>query len=248
MSSRILSNSRAGFTLLEVLVSMAIMAMIMIMIWSTQSQSLNSKDRIEKRDMAYQYGRVALNKVANDLTMAFLAKKPGTAAAAAAETGTAPAAATIEISTQARPVTFFIGEDNGERDSVRFTSFSHMRLYSGAKESDQCKVKYEVAPSADEQGKLNLVRSELPWLDGETDVKSTPLVLAENIRNFELEYYDDRKDEWGKEWNTEIVDFAGRLPKAVKIKLALIDPDDEEKNIELETMVMVPMSTGVLDF
>jgi len=247
MSSHTLSNSKSGFTLLEVLVSVAIMAMIMMLIWSTQSQSLNSKDRIEKRDMVYQQGRVALQKIVDDLTMAFLAKKSGTAAAAA-ETGTAPATSVVEVTTQPRWVTFLIGEDGGERDTIRFTSFSHMRLFSGAKESDQCKLMYEVTPSQEERDVLNLTRAAIPWLDAETEVKSTPLVLASSVRDFDLEYYDDRKEEWGKTWNTETIDYAGRLPKAVRITLSLADPDDEEKSITMKTIVLLPMSTGLIDF
>lgn len=249
MSSRTSSNFEAGFTLLEVLVSVAIMGLIMVLIWSTQSQSLNSKDRIEKRDMIYQYGRVALQKISDDLTMAFLAKKPVGAAAAAVEAGgTPPVAAVQEVVTVPRPVTFFIGDDEGNRDKVRFTSMSHMRLMSGAKESDQCKVAYEVAASEDEEGVLNLMRAETPWLDAETQVKSASFVLAEKIRDFELEYYDARKEEWGKEWDTEVIDYQNRLPRAVKITLSFPDPDDDERSIVLKTMVLLPMSAGLIEF
>lgn len=243
MSSRTSSNSK-GFTLLEVLVSVAIMGLIMLLVWSTQSQSLNSKDRIEKRDLLYQYGRVAMNKIANDISMSFLMKKPG-APTITAEGGFAPAP---EVMTTPRPVTFFIGEDEGDRDRVRLTSMSHLRLMSGGKESDQSKVLYEVQTSPEEAGVLNLVRIETPWLDDETEVKGTPLVLAENIRDFDLEYYDDRKEEWGKVWNTETIDYTGRLPRAVRITLSIPDPDDEEKSITFKTMVLLPMSAGPIDF
>ncbi len=249
MSSRTLSNSESGFTLLEVLVSVAIMGMIMVLIWSTQSQSLNSKERIEKRDMVYQRGRVVLQKIADDLTMAFLMGKPGAAGAAASTTtGGTPTAPVAEIVTVPRPVTFFIAEDGGNRDSIRFTSMSHFRLYSGAKESDQCKLIYETQASTEEQGVVNLVRGETPWLDAETEIKTTPYVLGENIRDFDLEFYDDRKEEWGKVWNTDVIDYQGRLPRAVKITVSFPDPDDEEKSITMKTMVLLPMSASLIDF
>jgi general secretion pathway protein J len=238
--------------LLEVLVSVAIMGMIMVLVWSTSSQTLNSKDRIEKRDMIYQYGRVALQKITNDLTMAFLTRKPGVStisATAGAAVATPPLPpVTSEIIMVPRPLTFFIGDDEGDRDSIRFTSMSHLRLFSGAKESDQCKVSYDIAASPDEPGVQNLVRTEIPWLDAATEVKGTPFVLAENVREFDLEYYDDRKEEWGKVWNTEQIDFMGRLPRAVRITLAFPDPDDEEKNITMKTIVLLPMSAGPVDF
>jgi prepilin-type N-terminal cleavage/methylation domain-containing protein len=244
-----LSKPQSGFTLLEVLVSMAIMGMIMMLVWSTSSQTLNSKERIEKRDMIYQHGRVAFQKITSDLTMAFMTKKPGTSTAAATE-GAAPILppATSEIIMVPRPITFFIGNDEGNRDILRFTSMSHLRFFSGAKESDQCKVSYDIAASPDEPGVQNLVRTEIPWLDADTEVKGTPFVLAENVREFDLEYYDDRKDEWGKMWNTEQIDFMGRLPRAVRITLSFPDPDDEERSITMKTIVLLPMSAGPVDF
>ena len=235
-----------GFTLLEVLVSVAIMGLIMLLVWSTQSQSLNSKERIEKRDLLYQYGRVALDKIANDITMAFLTKKAGTPSAPAEGGAALPVVA--ELAMVPRPITFFIGEDEGDRDRVRFTSMSHLRLISGGKESDQAKILYEVAPSTEEREVMNLMRTETPWLDAETEVKGVPLVLAENVRDFDLEYYDDRKEEWGKVWNTETIDYMARLPRAVRITLALPDPDDEEKSITFRTVVLLPLSSGPIDF
>jgi prepilin-type N-terminal cleavage/methylation domain-containing protein len=246
MSLHTSSNSKAGFTLLEVLVSVAIMALIMLLVWSTQSQSLNSKERIEKRDLLYQYGRVALEKIANDISMAFLTKKPGTPSVPAEGVAAPPIVA--ELVTVPRPITFFIGEDEGDRDRLRLTSMSHLRLISGGKESDQAKIMYEVESSAEEQGVMNLMRTETPWLDAETEVKGIALVLAENVRDFDLEYYDDRKEEWDKLWNTEIIDYTGRLPRAVRITLSLPDPDDDEKSITFRTIVLLPMSSGLIDF
>ena len=237
-------RTQKGFTLLEVLVAVAIMGLIMVLVWSNTSQSLNSKERIEKRDMIYQHGRIALQKFTDDLSMAFLTKK--TAASTVAASTTAELL-TTSVVTIPRPITFCIGRDEGDRDTVRFTSFAHMRLFSGAKESDQCKISYEVLPSPDEPNVFNLIRREVPWLDANTEVEARPLVVAENIRDFELEYYDTRKDEWGKDWDTEVIDFRERLPLAVRVTLSFPDPDDEEESIVLKTIVLLPLSGGTID-
>lgn len=239
---RISKSEQSGFTLLEVLVAVAIMGLIMVLVWSNTSQTLNSKERIEKRDMVYQNARIALQKITDDLSMAFLTRKAG---APAATTTGAPIAPTVV--TVPRPITFFVGRDEGTRDTVKFTSFSHMRLFSGAKESDQCKISYEVMPSPDEQNVLNLVRKEVPWLNDNAEVEARPFVVAENIKEFELEYYDERKDEWDKTWDTEIIDFRDRLPLAVRITLVFVDPDDPDESIVFSTIVSLPLSAGVID-
>lgn len=238
--------SRSGFTLLEVMVAIAIMAFIMVLLWSSTSQSLRSQERIAKRDEVFHAGGVALRKFSEDLEMAFLARQTpsaGTQPQAAAAGTTAVAA----VEGQAFK-TFFIGEDSGEADALRFTSLSHLRLFKGAKESDQCRIAYEIVQSEEEGGGLNLVRREDPWLDATTEVKGDPLLLVEKVKSFDLEYYDLRKGDWGKEWDTEKMDWKEMLPIAVRVTLVFADPDNEERTIPMSTAVMIPLSRGPIEF
>ena len=207
------------------MVSVAILGVIMTLIWSSTSQSLKAKDRFEKRDLVFHQGRVALRKIGEDLSMAFLAPR----VARRAEGAT--------------PIkTFFVGEDRAAQDFISFTSFSHLRLFRGAKESDQCKVAYEVVPSPEETGRFNIVRREVPWIDDNVEVEGRAYTLAWDIREFDLEYYDYRRDEWIKSWDTEQPDWRGRLPMAVRIRIDFVDPDEEDEVIPLSTAVMIPLS------
>lgn len=234
-----------GFTLIEVLISVAIMGIIMTLIWSTTTQSLRTKDRVEKRDLQFHIGRVALRKLGDDLTVAFLSKAaraspvspeattPATEAPAPAPTIAAPASGLK---------TFFVGEDQGGQDSIKFTSLSHLRLFKNAKESDQCKVMYEVVTSKDDPQVYNLIRREDPWLDETADVKGKEMVLISGIKEFDIEYYDSRRNEWLKEWDTQKVDWQSRLPQAVRVRLTFANPEDEEDTEENE----IQMSTAVV--
>lgn len=233
-----------GFTLIEVLVSMAVLAMIMGSVWSSTKQSLDSKERVEKRDGIYQSGRVALRKVADDISMAFLIKSPAERTAEAAATGTA----TAEVQTRPRPITFFIGEDRGERDEMRFTTLSNIRLFKNARQSDQAKVGYSVQPSPQDSQVLNLVRTFSPYLSEQDTVEGSSYVIAENIREFSVEYYDLRKQEWGRAWNSEAIDWKDRLPRAVRITLSFPDPEDDRESIVLRTATMVALSAGPIEF
>ncbi len=220
-----------GFTLLEVLIAVAILGVIMTLIWSSSSQSFKAKERTEQRDAVFQNGRVVLRKISDDLAVAFLSKK-----VAGEGTGAGSEQAALLSGTK----TFFIGDDQGAQDSLKFTSLSHMRLYKQAKECDQVKISYEVVPS-DEPGVYNLIRRADPWLDNTTDVKGKPLVLVEGIREFNLEYYHPTKREWMKAWNSEMVDWSMKLPMAVKIGIAFPDPDDEDAEITLSTAVTLAL-------
>lgn len=232
-----------GFTLIEVLVSIAILSFIMVALWSSTSQSLDAKERFERRDGIFHEGRVALRKISDDLNMAFIIKAP---AERDKTTGVAPT--TAEIATRPRPITFFIADDNGERDEIRFTSLSNLRLFRNAKESEQIKVRYYIAESEEDPGVLNLVRTYSPWLDDQNTVEGITYILAENVREFNLEYYDLRKQEWVRTWDTAQLDWKDRLPRAVRVMLSFPDPDDDTKSIVMSTATMVPLSSGPIEF
>jgi len=228
------TNQPAGFTLLEVLVAVAIMGMVMVLVTGSSRQMLGAKDRVEKRDELFQAGRVALRKISSDLSVAFLTK------ANSAEGSSSDNQWKI----------FFIAQDKGDQDGVRFTSLNHLRLREGAKESDETRIAYEVGVSLDETRQLSVIRREDPWLDTKTELEGKGYPLIENIKTFELEYYDDRKDEWTKDWNTEQIDWKEKLPYAVRITISLADPDSEDDDdvIVLSTIVKLALSKGVITF
>ncbi len=239
-----------GFTLLEVMVAVALIGVIMSLVWSTTSQSLRTKDRVEERDTIFHSSDVALRKVADDIAVAFLTPSSTTTAAAPAAGGTAAPAMTPTptATTATQPFkTFFIGEDRGDQDSVRFSSLSHIRLVKDSKQSDQCKISYEMVPNPEEPRRFDLMRREDALLDATTEVTGKAFPLAEGIAQFNVEYYDERKGEWGKEWDTEKGDWKDKLPVAVRVTLAFPDPDDETKTIPLSTAVMLPLSSGPIE-
>lgn len=258
--SRNMPRSR-GFTLLEVMVAIGLMGIIMSLVWSTTSQSLRTKDRIEGRDQLFHSGEIALRKISDDISVAFLTT------AAAANSGASTTGGTTSSTTAAPPLTpsptlstpttaapltdlfktFFIGEDRGDQDAIRFSSLSHIRLVKDSKEADQCRIAYEMIPDPEDTHLFNLVRREEPWLDMTTDVKADPLTLAEGVSKFNIEYYDDKRGDWVKEWSTEKVDWKDKLPFAVRITIEFPDPDDEKKTVPISTAVVLPLAAGPIN-
>lgn len=230
-----------GFTLLEVLVAMTIMGIIMVLVHSTTSSILDAKDRISERDVVFQMGRVALRKLSDDVSVAFLMRKTPRSPQTP-QGGQPPPARTTP-----RPTTFFIGEDRGNRDSLRLTTLSHLRRFRNARESEQSRVRYQVVPSPDDPDRYQLIRDVVTWLDDTTNVDGKPLVLADGVIDFELEYYDVRKEEWVREWDSEKTDWRERLPDAVRVTLVLVDPENEKESIVLTTASRLALSLGPID-
>ena len=109
-------------------------------------------------------------------------------------------------------------------------------------------MSYSVQPSPDDSQVLNLVRTFSPYLDDQDTVEGTSYVVAENIREFSLEYYDLRKQEWGRTWNSEAIDWKDRLPRAVRITISLPDPEDDRESIVMRTATMIALSAGPIEF
>ena len=66
--------NRRGFSLVEVLVSVVILAFMGMLIYESLSQASAAKEENEAALDRYQAVRVALSRVARDLSMAFLSK------------------------------------------------------------------------------------------------------------------------------------------------------------------------------
>ena len=123
-----------------------------------------------------------------------------------------------------------------------------MRLFQNAKESDQARIAYTIVPSEARDQTFQLMRMEIPWLEEGREVPGKGFPLAEGLLQFQLEYYDDRKEEWVREWDTEKIDWKDRLPSAVRISLLFPDPDAEGETLHFTTAVFLPLSRGALAF
>jgi general secretion pathway protein J len=197
-------HAERGLTLLEVLVSVAIVAMIGTLIYGAFHGMTRSRDSIEAVNDRHHQGRIALARIARELSSAFIGHQ-------------------IPLSFTSTPPrqTGFIGSDSRPADRVDFTSFSHLRLRADAHESDQCEVSY-FGSNDPETGKLDLVRREAKYIDGDATRGGIVQVLAQDIERFDLRYLDPLTSEWLESWNsTQPAAQLGRLPSQVWITLVL---------------------------
>jgi len=136
--------------------------------------------------------------------------------------------------------TFFVLEDKGDEDELRFTTTNHMRLYQDVNESDQTAVRYFIKPDPEKPEIKDLMRFESRRLDakaidrlpGETNV------VLRDVVSFDVTAYDPRDKEWRPQWSTVAADGQPyRLPERVRIKLVIHDEYGKEQPIVTETFV-----------
>jgi general secretion pathway protein J len=213
-----------GLTLLEVMVAVAILAMISVLIYGAFDGLSKGKKGLGRVNDRYHEGRGALGRIAMELSSAFLSlHQPLTAS-------------------QIRRKTIFSATNGSPADRLDFTSFSHRRLVRNAHESDQNEISYFGSPDPNAPGKIDLARREAPLIDTEPQRGGEVNVLAEDIDLFDLKFLDPTTGQWLETWDTSqgATGQPNRLPLAVKITLALKGGPDQ-KPVQFVTKVPLPM-------
>lgn len=206
-------RSRAGFTLIEVIIALGIMVMIAGLSWSTLAGAIQLRDILTEDDAIARSARVTLNKLSREVELAYLTDN------------------TAAINTYR---TVFVGEDEGDESVLWFATTAHRRSYMNSRECDQSEVTIWTEEDPEESGQMVLLHRESGFIDQEPDEGGAVLPLARGVTRFQLRYYDGTIGEWKETWDTQGSETPNRLPRAVQIVLGLAapDPDDDDDFVE----------------
>lgn len=215
-----------GFTLIEVLISVAILSVMALIMFATVSGALKSKERLVFRDELFQGVRVGLNIINEDMSMGFLANK--------------------ELSGKNTETGF-----KGGKETIILSTFSNFHFIRNSKDSDQVTVGYRVKD--DGRGGQSLVRSQTLWVHEKLEPKGNAYVLLENIKDLKFEYYDSNRKEWVSDWDSGGLTSAKRLPQAIKVSFSAIEyenPESEEilREYPFSTIIKIPLYKDALKF
>jgi general secretion pathway protein J len=214
---------RLGMTLLEVLVSLGVMAMISLLIYGAfDSMSRGRRGEQLRSDRARQ-GRDAVERMSRELSEAFLSlHNPNNQALLTR--GTA-----------------FIAQNGAQYDRVDFQAFAHRRIEKDAKESDQSEIGYFVTKDPENEGKMDLVRREQSPADTDPKRGGVVNVIAEDVERFDLQYLDPLTGQWLENWDsTQLTGQQNRLPLEVRISLELKGVKNSPP-FRYTTKVMIPI-------
>ncbi|MBM4360346.1 MAG: prepilin-type N-terminal cleavage/methylation domain-containing protein [Deltaproteobacteria bacterium] len=191
-----------GFTLIEVLVAIGIIALIALLIYSAFSGMSRSRTNMIAVTDRYQAGRAAMQRMAREFSSAYMSGHKNF------------------FRLQNQPQTGLIGKQ-GKPDRVDFTSFSHLRLQENRHESDQTEIAYYCARRRD-TGTLDLVRRATRLVDSDMTKGGVVEIMAEDVVDLELRYLDPVTNEWQTGWDsTQAAAQFGRLPAQIWITLSL---------------------------
>jgi general secretion pathway protein J len=210
-----------GFTLVEVVIAVGITASLAVMTIGSLRSIDRAAEAARLQDERYAAARVALGRIARELTMAFLSDN-------------------FDTRRYRDSLTLFVGRE----DELLFTTMAHTRLYRDAKESDQAVVAYTLDADPDHPGERALFRREKVRLDDEPDRGGRTDLVADHVTALRLQYWDPRRRDWVREWTTRSTEHAKELPPRVRIELEVALADRRTERFVTEARVELRRSLG----
>jgi general secretion pathway protein J len=199
-------GAERGMTLLEILVSIGILALVSTLIYGAFDGMQRTQSGIARLDERYHQGRQALARMSRELQSAFLSfQQP-------------------QFLTASARNFVFLGTDGGNSDRVDFQSFSHQRLLRNAHESDQNELSYFLGRDPERPEKYDLLHREQKEVDLDPTKGGVVSVLCEDVLVFDAQYLEPLNDLWLDTWDSSQAASQytyNRLPLQVRLKLTL---------------------------
>lgn len=203
--------SQRAFTLVDVMISVALLAVISVSLFQTMSSSFSAKKHVSQLNDRYHEGRQVIRRITRELRMSFLRAQPP------------------EETQEEKPavITRFLGEE----DEIYFSNTAHVRLREEGRESDQSEVAYFLRqpPYDTKYRSPTLYRRESRRVDDRPDRGGTIWPVVDGVKTFKLEYWDDAKeigdDAWQRSWDS---DDNQLLPARVRVTLELERADSRQ--------------------
>jgi prepilin-type N-terminal cleavage/methylation domain-containing protein len=216
--------SQRGFTLLEMVVAVTLVALMAVGIWSVFRISIRSWSQGTQFIDTNQRRRSILDLVRKQMASTYGALTP------------------IDMQTGRGSYPIFSGTEN----SLRFISLNSLRFQESP---GLTLVSYEAVQGR--QGDYSLVEREERYLgqlpDQESPVNSSgekTTEIFDNLTSFAFEYFDpgngEDQPQWVKEWEGE---KAGRLPTAILMTITSRD----SKGNSLSRHMVVPIQAKIAD-
>jgi general secretion pathway protein J len=200
-----------GMTLIEIMISLSVLSMIVVSVWSSFRGTLDGMAATETVQLRYSIVRNGLVRMQSEIEMAYLSfNRP---------------------LDDVRHYTLFDIADSGKQDDLTFSSFAHLRVRKDANESDETVLQYFVEKDPEDPQRMHLYRRESRRLTGDRadqlDEYFPAYVLIEDVVEFNVEAWDDRQREWLDAWRTTKNDMQpDRLPARVRINVKVRDGED----------------------
>lgn len=212
-----------GFTLIEVLLSLAIFTVIGIAtvrhLGQLQSTKNSAFDRVELMDAV----RSALSLIRTDLSQAFHVTyfDLGEVTRRALQRN------------QPVPHTLF----DGRKAELIFTTLSHRVFFADRRECEQAEISYFLHQQAGHRYP-SLMKRESGIIDEDPYQGGTVVKLLDNVSFLKFDYWDNEYQKWIEDWTSDQGNKIDKFPLAVRMNMKVENPGGGEP-VEIRTAFKV---------
>jgi prepilin-type N-terminal cleavage/methylation domain-containing protein len=204
-SNRKSRSKQGGFTLVEVVISLSILTVILSTAYSAITQIISTKKLLDdKRDNSLVASSI-VRRLSKELQLAV------------SDSGLICQSNTSNNSSATKIL--FLGDKNSDGAEVTFIALEGGQyLPDGGTHTGKVQISYKLLKDPErrqEENVFSLVREEIPYISPpatndpaiwQAAVKKScnkrmVFPIADNIRRFELKYYDVANDQWVEEWD-----------------------------------------------
>ena len=223
-----------GFTLLEILVAIFILAVVLSTIFAIFIDTFKNISYTETQGDVYQMAWVALERMQEDLECSLLLKTDET----------------------------FQGEDDDiinkgfsgknemindkDADILSFFSTKQLSMESAVKKSGLSRISFYAAKN-DENKMLVLYRSDISERDDPFNEKTGGIILCENLDSVNFMYYNSEGDEF-ENWDSSKGEFKDKLPAMVVIRLEFLIESVSEHPLIFETGILLSTAGNYVEW
>jgi general secretion pathway protein J len=195
--------SQGGLTLLEVMVSAAILAIVLSLLYGAYDAQMTSISEIEDTARTNQIVRVVFERMTKDLESAVI-RFPNVATVGL-----------LGMESEDRVV----GESAADR--IHFTSLSHLEPGDPTLQADLCEIGYWLEPDPEGPGFI-LMRMDDPTPDGDMNSGGTVLEVASSIGGLDFVFEDDAGNTYNH-WNSSEPNQGEKTPSIISIAITVLD-------------------------
>lgn len=214
-----------GFTLIEIMLALAILATLMALTWGTVSSSFRFRRATLDKFDRYRTVQQAMDRMSREISMAFVTNIG-------------------QVATNDQGEVNYLTGFFGENDELSFTSLAHVRTRSDEAASEQCEISYRLETQRGEDGEShqNLVRREDATIDDKPEEGGVLYPMLRDVERIHFEYWDPTREIAGEAWVDSwdaVNDHEGELPSRVRITMEVTDPLIERRTLEFSTQTEI---------
>jgi type II secretion system protein J len=206
------AGRKAGaFTLLEIMIAISIFALVLTAIYSSWTAILRARKVAGNAAASVQRARISIRILEDSL-------------------------GSVESFVKNANYYSFVGE-NGSEASLSFVARLAKSFPRSGKfgDLDVRRLTFTVEKATDASRQL-VLRQNPVLMDPDVDEKEHPLILAKNVQDFQLQFWDLRLNDWTDEWTQ-----TNQIPKLVMVTLKLSDsPFSTQVHEEITRIISIP--------